>query len=230
MYEDIKKVKTGDFVCQESPKRPRIVRDNSQRSQRTHKHKRAFKNGDSLLLRSAVCALLLVMVAFIVYGDMPVTNRMKTGLVSALTFDIDVDKSLGKLKFVQSNDSTVQSVMSTSVDIPMELPVKNAVAVSSFSEGNKSMVFEATELTDVVSPGAGIVENIDSDNYFAVTIDHGNDVKSVLSFNGAMAVLEEGSVLKKGDYVGLVDKGATVTFTVIKNGQNVNPSEYLSAQ
>lgn len=217
-------------MCQETEKRPRIRRESAHRSKGGHRSKKPFKSADSLLLRSAICALLLGVVAFIVYGDLPVTNRMKSGLVSALTFEVDVDKSLGKLKFVQSNDSTVQSVMSHSADLPMELPVKNAVAVSSYSEGNKSMVFEATELTDVVSPAAGIVENVDSENYFAVTIDHGNDVKSVLSFNGAMAVLEEGSVLKKGDYVGLVDKGATVTFTVIKNGHNVNPSGFLTAQ
>lgn len=226
MYEDIRKIKTGDFVCQDNNKRPRIRRETSKRSD---KKSVRFK-GDSLIVRTAVCALLLAVVMFIVYGDMPVTNRMKTGLVSALTFELDVDKSLGKLKFVQSNDSTIQSVMSPSVSVVMELPIKNAVTVSSFSEGNKSMVFEAAELTDVISPCAGIVENVDSDSEFTITIDHGNDIKSVLKFNGAMAVIGEGSVLKKGDYVGIIDKGAQVTFTVIKNGQNVNPSEYLEQQ
>ena len=226
MYEDIKKIKTGDFICQENPKRPRIRRERAERT--VHKTGRMKPGG--LLFRTAICALLLVVVLMIVYVDMPVTNRMKTGLVSALTFEIDVDKSIGKLKFVQSNDSTIKNVMSASGTVAMQLPVKNAVAVSNYSEGNKSMVFEATELTDVVCPSAGIVENVDSDREFAITIDHGNDVKTVMTFNGAMAVIKEGSVLKKGDYVGIVDKGTKVTFTVIKNGHNVDPSEYLENQ
>lgn len=223
MYEDIKKIKTGDFVCQSSPKRPRIK---SERTQRTIHKKKSMASG-GLLVRTAICGLLLVIVLLIVYIDMPVTNRMKSGLVSALTFEIDVDKSLGKLKFVQSNDSTIESVMSTSTMVAMELPIKNAATVSNYSDDNKSMVFEATELTDIVCPSAGIVENVDSDREFAITIDHGNNVKSVLTFNGAMAVIKDGNVLKKGDYVGIIDKGATLTFTVIKNGQNVDPSDYI---
>lgn len=230
MYEDIKKIKTGDFICQDNTKRPRIRWESSQRTtKRTGNKGEGFK-ANSLLIRTAVCALLLAVVLLIVYGDIPVTNRMKTGLVSALTFEIDVDKSLGKLKFVQSNDSTIKSVMSSSGSVDMQLPVKNAVVVSNYSEANKSMVFEAAELTDIVCPSAGIIENVDSDREFTITIDHGNDVKSVLTFNGAMAVIKEGGVLGKGDYVGIIDKGAQLTFTVIKNGQNVNPSDYLEQQ
>lgn len=222
MYEDIKKVKTDGFVCNEQ-KRPRIKRERRERQER-HRSK---PMGSSLLIRTAVCAMLLGVVMLIVYLDMPVTNKMKSGIVSALTFEIDVDKSLGKLKFVQSNESEIKDVMSSSSGVAMTLPVKNAVTVSNYNESGTSMVFEATELTDVISPCAGIVENIESNKQFEITIDHGNDTKSVLTFNGAMAVIKEGSVLKKGDYVGLMDKGSSLTFSVINKGQNVDPAGYI---
>ena len=221
MYDDIKKIKTGEFVSSEGYKRPKIRRSREERAKRPRQSR-------GLLLRTAVCAVLLGILLFIAYTDMPVAKKMKKDLVGALTFDIDVDKSLGKLKFVQSNDSTVENVMSSSVAISVKMPVKDAAVVSSYSEENKSVVLEATQLTDVICPGAGIVENVDSDQRFVITIDHGNDIKSVLSFNGAMAVIKEGSVLKKGDYIGIMDKGGNLTFSMIKNGRNVNPYDYLT--
>lgn len=219
MYEDIKKVKTEGFVCQEKRERPRVKRERHSKPE--------SKPRGGLFMRTAICAMLLGALLLVVYLDVPATRKMKTALVGALTFEIDVDKTLGKLKFVQSNEAEIRDVISTTTDIAMSMPVKNAATVSNFSEGSTGMVFEATELTDVISPCAGIVENVDNDKEFQVTIDHGNDTKSVLTFNGAMAVIKQGSVLKKGDYVGLVDKGTKVTFSVIKNGQNVDPASYV---
>ncbi len=205
MAKQVSKINTGEFIT----------------------HKRKKKRDNPKIIKVVVCALIIMAIGTIAFLDGPVSSRLKESLTAALTFEIDVDETLGQLKFVQENDSHVQDVMSTG-DVAMDftLPVKDS-AIKSANTGDYTMMLEATALTDIVAPAGGVVENVDDYEVFEITLDHGFETKSVIKFSGAMAVLNEGDTLNKGEYMGLVDQGEVVEFRVIKDGQNVDPANYL---
>lgn len=230
MYDsnnDQGRTQTGSFTPLEDGQRSFSVRRRfRERSSRTTVKKPSFTlSWNNLGLRCGVCAILFGLILTVAYVDTPLTGKVKSGLQSALAFDLNIDETLGKLKFVESNDSKVQSVMSASEKPRLTLPVKDCVVTT--GQESAGLMLQANSLCDVVAPSDGVVENVDKENGFTVTLNHGNDVKTEISFTGALAVIEEGDAVKKNGYIGLVDKGSTVTFSVIDNGQTVNPKDYL---
>ena len=205
-----KQIQTGKFTTKEL--------------KRTKKSKGTY----GVLVRVLVCAFLFfTFFAFYVF-DTPVTNRVKTGVVSALTFEIDVDKTLGKLKFVQNTDVDVNDSITTTASVDsFSLPVEKYVVEKQFGGEEKFVSLKMQELCDIKAPCSGVVENVQSEGKFEVTIDHGNNLKSVIKFNGAMAVMKEGDKLNKGDYIGIIEKGEILEFCVIENGKNKDPMDYI---
>lgn len=182
-----------------------------------------------VITKTAICAALLLIIGGVAIVDQPVVNQVKSGIKTALTFNLDIDQSLGKLKFVDKNSTDVMDVMNTSVKPVLSQPVSDKVSVTkNFLETNTGITYQATSICDITTPGDGVIENIVKEKEFQITIDHGNNIKSVLKYKGAMAVLTEGKQVKKGDYLGLFDVGNQLEFCVLDNGKNVDPVAFLA--
>ena len=104
---------------------------------------------------------------------------------------------------------------------------------------HKGMDFSAEAGTQVFAVDAGVVESIYKDDLLVgteITIDHGDGVKTVYRFVTANEDLTVGAEVKRGDCIATVAEatgeeykdGAHLHFEVKKNGEIIDPAEYLT--
>lgn len=96
--------------------------------------------------------------------------------------------------------------------------------------------FEAKQGSDVLASAAGTVEEVfDSEMGRCVIIDHRDGFKTMYANLGEDTTLKKGDKVSKGDKVGTtgntalgdISEGGHLHFEMIKNGENVNPVDYL---
>lgn len=103
--------------------------------------------------------------------------------------------------------------------------------------GHMGIDFSAEEGAEVVCVYDGVIESITT-SYLTgttVTIDHGNNLKTVYNSIDANEALYEGATVTKGSVIGYVSAnnlqeykdGPHLHFEVIKSGDKINPEEYL---
>ena len=103
--------------------------------------------------------------------------------------------------------------------------------------GHKAIDFASTEGADVFCVYDGVIESIQTSkiNGTTITIDHGNGLKSVYNSIEVTEHLQEGLTVQKGEVIGEVSDnnkteyldGAHLHFEVLKNGEKIDPTEYL---
>lgn len=130
------------------------------------------------------------------------------------------------------------------------MPCAGATVIKSYTEntlvfnstlgaymGHMGIDFAASEGAEVVCVYDGVIESITT-SYLTgttVTVDHGNNLKTVYNSVDANEALFEGATVKQGDVIGYVSTnnlqeykdGPHLHFEVHKGGQTVNPDEYL---
>lgn len=103
--------------------------------------------------------------------------------------------------------------------------------------GHLAIDFGAEAGTDVVCVYDGVVESITT-SYLTgttVTVDHGNNLKTVYNSIEVNEALREGASISQGDLIGTVSSnnlqehkdGPHLHFEVISGGKKVDPSQYL---
>lgn len=102
---------------------------------------------------------------------------------------------------------------------------------------HKGLDLIAPEGSEVFAAYAGTVESVEYDEYngSAITIDHGDGLKTVYRSLGKDAKVKVGDKVSKGQVIGTVsdlyaaekNQGAHLHFEVIKNNQWVDPVSYL---
>ncbi|MGI6161926.1 MAG: hypothetical protein ACOYJD_07835 [Christensenellales bacterium] len=178
----------------------------------------------SMVIKLAVCAAVCLAVLMFAKVDAPFARQVTDGVKTALTFEVNIDETLGKLKFVQEVFPDTATVMAP--DDTYAWPVQGDI-ITVFGEDSKGIVFRSDTMGDVMSPASGTLSNVEIDEQITIEIDHGSGLISILKFSGAAATLGEGSELRKGGYVGLVDSGKTVYFEMQKDGVAVDPAAVL---
>ena len=95
---------------------------------------------------------------------------------------------------------------------------------------------EADSGTQVIAAANGVVENIfDSNMGTSVLIDHQNGYKTVYANLDDSIAVKKGDEVAEGDVIGIVGNTALgdatdiphLHFEITKNGENVNPVEYM---
>jgi murein DD-endopeptidase MepM/ murein hydrolase activator NlpD len=103
--------------------------------------------------------------------------------------------------------------------------------------GHMGMDFSADAGAEVVCVYDGVVESVTT-SYLTgttVTVDHGNNLKTVYNSIDANEALYEGATVAKGTVLGYVSEnnlqeykdGPHLHFEVLVSGETVNPDEYL---
>lgn len=132
------------------------------------------------------------------------------------------------------------------------MPVADATQIGEYSEtmvfnsllkrysSHKAIDFFAPEGAKVLACYEGVVESVESTllQGTTVTIDHGNGLKTVYNSLSSDDVVTVGKKVKQGDIIGYVsvtnrqesNLGAHLHFEVIENGENIDPSKYLSLE
>ena len=147
-------------------------------------------------------------------------------------------------------DDTIVNVEPVDVPVTFIMPVKNPTSVGEYSE---TMVFNSTlgrfsshmaidffaeEGTDVLCVYGGTVTSVDTTllKGTTVTIDHGNGLKTVYNSLEDGEDVFIGQKVEQGDVIGYVStsnkqeykEGAHLHFSVIENGEVIDPSKYLT--
>lgn len=130
------------------------------------------------------------------------------------------------------------------------MPVQNATKISEYSDtmvwnstlnhfsAHTAVDFFAQEGTPVYAVYGGVVESVTTSllKGVTVTIDHGNDLKTVYNSLSDDLQVVEGQSLNQGDLIGSVSstnrqeykEGAHLHFEVIEKGEYIDPVKYLS--
>lgn len=103
--------------------------------------------------------------------------------------------------------------------------------------GHKAIDILAEEGTQVKCSYDGVVESITTSNLqgTTITVDHGNNLKTVYNSIEPVENLTEGQSVSKGEVIGAVSlnnrteykDGAHLHFEVIENGVKIDPQKYL---
>ena len=103
--------------------------------------------------------------------------------------------------------------------------------------GHMGIDFSAERGAEVVAVYSGTIESITSSYLQGTTIviDHGNGLKSIYNSLDALESLQEGQSVSSGEVIGTVSDnnrqeykdGPHLHFEVIKDGERINPNEYL---
>ncbi len=130
------------------------------------------------------------------------------------------------------------------------MPVASASAITEYSEdlvynevlkryaSHLAVDFFAKEGTPVSAIKDGVVKSVDNSLIYGVTvvIDHGNGILSVYNSLSTEDLVSVGQTVKQGDVIGKVSvtnrheykDGAHLHFSMMKDGQTVNPAIYLN--
>lgn len=103
--------------------------------------------------------------------------------------------------------------------------------------GHKAIDFLADEGAQVKCSYDGVVESITSSNLqgTTITVDHGNNLKTVYNSIEPIENLAQGQQVSRGEVIGTVSlnnrteykDGAHLHFEVIENGVKIDPQKYL---
>lgn len=129
-----------------------------------------------------------------------------------------------------SNTSTVGSSRKGDVSAAIYVqPLSGTWYISSgYSDAKKRLLLSAAQYSSVCSVADGTVSKASTDGVRTMlAIEHFDELKSTYVFSGSMTVAV-GVAVSRGQIIGSVDGGGSVTFELIADGSSVNPEEYIS--
>lgn len=143
-------------------------------------------------------------------------NSNLTAMSDALTLAGDVEKQL--------RDSLDDYL------IPADLPLNKAASILESAGAEPSFTFNATIGSFVIATATGIITSIEEseDGLMIVTIDHGNQYKSVYHNQGSVQFKVNDKVMK-GMTLFIIDEDNTnLVYQVIYEDEYINPADMLT--
>lgn len=186
--------------------------------------KRSFQ--ERLLRNSALaCGILLGILAL---GNLnaPWAQRASESIEQALTMEIDLDQSLGQLRFVQNLMPESALVFFDLSDRSGMCRPTEAEVSHAYSEGQPWLMFDCGDGTAVYAAAEGMVAAVSrlDDGSWGVLIDHGDGLESVSACLTSVDV-ESGDRVTGGDKIGMAED--ELFFELRQDGTAVDPTERL---
>lgn len=197
----------------------------SAKSKHVARHSRSTIQ-DKLLRNSCfACALLLGILAL---GNIqqPWAKNASGAIEKALTMEIDLDKSLGQLSFVQKLMPESALVFFNLKAESELMPPAQGQLSHSFSQTQPWLMFECAAKTSVCAANDGVVAAVSpmSDGGYGVLIDHGGGLESVTACLDKVDV-QAGASIVKGSIIGTTEKD--LYFELRQNGESIDPTEKM---
>lgn len=196
---------------------------NRNRFVRTGK-KRSFQ--DKLLRNSCfACATLLGILAL---GNVqqPWARNTSAAIEKALTMEIDLDQSLGQLKFVQKM-MPESALVFFNLNAESEfLPPVQAELSHVYSPAQPWLLFQCEAGTKVCSPADGTISALSpmSGGGYGLLIDHGNGIESVIA-GLSVSDVESGASVSKGSVIGKTE--GNLYYELRRGGESADPSALM---
>ena len=186
--------------------------------------KRSFQ--DKLLRNSCfACATLLGVLAL---GNVqqPWAKKTSAAIERALTMEIDLDKSLGQLEFVQKMmPESALVFFNLNAESEFLRPVQ-AELNHAYSAAQPWLLFYAESGAEVYSPADGTVSAVSpmSGGGYGMLIDHGNGLESVIAGLNVCSA-ETGSGVSRGGTIGKTE--GNLYYELRNGGESIDPSERM---
>lgn len=216
-----------EFVSREidnSVRLPAVVKPQRKRIKIDKQIKLKLK--PKLAFKLAICAAVCLICLLIKVIDTPLTNGISSFIGGAITYDLDLDESLGQLKFVQNIFPGITAVFNQNKG--MRYPVQGNV-ISNFGEdGSKGIRLLAQPGADVIAAQDGIVikRGINSELGNYLRIRHNGGMETFY-YGLEYSDLPEGASVARGDIIATLKDSGVLYFEVQVNGKHKDPLTYL---
>lgn len=181
---------------------------------------------ERLLRNSCIaCAILLGILAV---GNMqqPWAKKASGTIEKALTMEIDLDKSLGQLSFVQKlMPESTHVFFNLSGKTELLAPIDGTL-VHPYSADQPWLMFNTPQSCNIYAPADGVVSAVSplANGGYGVLIDHGEGLESVLACLSAVDV-QAGASVSRGEGIGESD--GDLYFELREAGKSVDPTERM---
>lgn len=179
------------------------------------------------LLRNS-CLACAVLLGILALGNLntPWARKASDSIEHALTMEIDLDKSLGQLQFVQKlMPESALVFFNLSGDHALQQPVHGDLA-HPYSSAQPWLMFAAEPGEAVCAAADGTVAAVSklSDGTYGILIDHGKGLESVTASLDEISV-QNGDKLLRGAAIGTA--AGNLFFELRQGGEAIDPSEML---
>ena len=181
---------------------------------------------DRLLRNSCLACAFLLGILTLGNVQQPWAKKAASAVEKALTMEIDLDKSLGQLTFVQKlmPESTLVFFNLNSKHELMQ-PVQGEL-LHPYSQTQPWLMFGSEDGSNVCAAADGIVAAVSpmADSGYGVLIDHGNGLESVTACLAEVDV-EPGTEVFRGGSIG--KSSENVYFELRESGESTDPTERM---
>lgn len=181
-----------------------------------------------LVIKTCVCVLVCLTCLLIKVIDTPATKDASQAIQDMVSYDLDLEDSLGKLHFVQNIFPGLTAVFSNSAGT-MRYPVQGNVIQNFQEDGLNGVRIHAEANNEVTAAADGILlkRAVSSEFGNYLRIKHPNGVETVY-YGLAESPLLEGASIARGDVIGTLTDTGVLYFEVYQNGVVKNPLSFFS--
>ena len=216
---------------------PRVRQRTTGYRARTNERIEEIDKTASLLRKMLVAAAIIIIVIVLKSIDTEFTQSVVGYIRDSITEDMDIDETLGKLKFVANYipDSIAvfgQNIGQTEEITPFfSIPAEGKV-VGQFGSGNTGIDIVGTKNNSIYAVADGQVMSIGADKNGGqyIKIDHGNDI--ITLYEGCSKIdVNIGDRVIKGDKIGTMGEGPSggyaLHFEAWVNNKPVDPLKLI---
>lgn len=142
--------------------------------------------------------------------------------------NITLSSKVAVLSEAVSNKAAAEDAMSQETiesALPKGFPLSGSATMREAEEGSPMLLFTASNGTNVVTSGTGMVISVDVDEVYGtrIVLDHGNGYKSVYRNNGT-ALIKNGEALGKGYILFSVgEDNQELGYQIMQNDEYIDP-------
>ena len=181
------------------------------------------KSVRSLVAKTAICAAIVLLMLLVKHIDSPFTNAVAREVKSAVSTQTELDREIGRLKFVQGlfgSEPVLSDIVARAV-----YPVEGKVVKGFGEDGSRGVAIESALYSPVLCAASGQVASVrKADAGYTVRVKSQNGTE--IFYKGIVPKVKEGESVAKGAVLGTL-KGNTLVLEAYRNGTAVDPISLL---
>lgn len=177
-----------------------------------------------LLIKTGICAAIAVVILGVASINSPTAETITDTIGETVNHEFDIDKDIGRLKFVDNLNDETQSVFSPLPESIAVYPAEGEIVTAFGQSGSKGMRMDPVG-TEVLSIAKGTVEylgEIDGAGYLKVKLDTGETAY----YYNVDAIVKVDDIVKPGQQIGSLS--GDYLYVEIKDGDTyIDPAAYI---
>ena len=175
-----------------------------------------------LLVKTGICAGLAIVLLVVSSIDTPVTQDITNTINQVVNHEFDIDKDIGRLKFVKTLDET-RAVFSAGPGVLATYPADGKIVTRFGEGGSKGVRIDMTGNAACIAKGTvTAVGEIGSMGYVKVVLDTGE----MLAYYNVMPAVQVRDIVMPGQTVGTVS-GEYLYMEMMDGEEYIDPITYI---